>query len=350
MTDVAEIQLSSELFLNKSTILYGVTKSGKSKVIRNILRVLNPDISQVIVICPSDPATGEYSADGLIASPCIHYTFDLELLKEIFNRNEMMASCYNKANNIKLLYEIIQKTGIVNSIQPFINKMEQIRYSSIQSVMDRYSCDFGKRSSEIKKINDEFDKTTRKLYKTFIRKHKKSIDINSLSQDCQYCIKYLDFNPGMVMIWDDCGSILSSIQKKDRQIVNDYFIRNRHAMITTIVAVQGDKSVHKDLRGNAFNSIFTDPITAKSFFDYRENQIDSVLRKRAHECIDLHFHDYQKLLYVREDREFYRFTAQVFTGLKIGSPSLLDFCERIKSKQNSIDKSNKYYHFFGLDH
>jgi hypothetical protein len=353
MSNVEEIELTSDIFLNKSTVLYGVTKSGKSKVIRNILKELNKDVTQVIVICPSDPATGEYSGDKLIATPCIHYEFNIELLKEIFERNEIMASIYTKANDTKLLLEILQRMDIYKNLQPYLERMNDLKRKNIQHVNDRYLVDVSKQLSEIKKINEEFETTTRKLYKTFIRKYKHIIDADKLSQDCRYCIKYLDFNPAMVMIWDDCGSTLQALQKKDKQVVNDYFIRNRHAMITTIVAVQGDKQIHKDLRSNAFNSVFTDPVTARTFFEYRENNIDSELKKYALQAISNHLPNdgvnFEKLLYIREERTFYRFTAKIFTGLRIGSKSLLEYCERVKNKENGLDRNNKFYRLFSLE-
>lgn len=341
-----EIQLTSELFYNKSTALYGVTKSGKSKVIRNILKVLSPDVRQVIVVCPSDLQNGDYSGDGLIEPPLIHYEFDVELLKEIFERNEMMTTIYKKANDLHVLRRLFNKLGI-EYIRNAVAHIEELRKSNIKKVHDRY-LDASKIAGEVKKINEDFEDVMKRLYKTFIRKYKKNLDMNGLDNDERYCLKYLDFDPSMAVILDDCGSSLQSLSKLDKKVLNDFFIRNRHAMITTLVAVQGDKQIHKDIRLNTFNSIFTDPATANAFFEYKENQFDKEMRAKAKSVISKTLVGFQKLLYVREDREFYRFTAQIFTGFKFGSRYVNEYCKKVKNKAGGLDRTSKYYKVFAI--
>lgn len=343
---VEELQLSSETFYNKSTVLYGVTKSGKSKVIRNILKVLAPNVTQVIVICPSDLQNGDYSGDGLIETPLIHYEFDLDLIKEVFQRNEMMSTIYKKANDLYVLERLFNKLG-VDHAYGIVKQITNLRKCNIQKVHDRY-LDKSKVASEVKQINEDYEEVMKRFYKTFIRKYKGNLKQSSLENDEKYCLRYLDFDPSMVVIWDDCGSVLQGLSKQDKKIVNDYFVRNRHAMITTLVALQGDKQIHKDIRLNAFNSIFTDPSTATAFFEYKENQFDKELRLRAKEVISKSLVGFQKILYVREERTFYRFTAQIFTGFKFGSRCVNEYCDRVKNKSGGLDQTSKYYRYFAI--
>lgn len=350
MSEVPEIKLSADIFLNKSTVIYGVTKTGKSKIIRNMLKLLSADVTQVCVISPNDQQNKDYSGDGLVPSPLIHYAFDINLVKEVFQRNEMMAAIYFKANDVKTIEKLFKRLNI-DFLNNVIEQVMRLKDTHIQAAEDRYLYDIERKLSEVRRIEENCAEVIAKLYKTFIKKYRNLLDVKKLSDDEQYCLQYLDFNPQMVVVWDDCGAVLNSLSKEERKIVVEYFVRNRHALVTTVVAVHGDKQIHKDFRLNAFNSMFTDKATASAYFDYKENQFDSEIKKIAKRAISF-IHDKkvgnQKIIFMREDREFKRFTAELISGFRFGSRCVTEYCNLIKNKEGSLDKTSKYYKYFAL--
>jgi len=346
---VEQIVFKAETFTNKSSVLFGVSGSGKTTTLKQILEVLNDECPQIMVICPSEPQNNTYGK--FIPSPVIHYKFDIKLLDDIYERNALLTSIYRKANDVKTLEGLFNKVNDSTG-RSIVTKINDLKNSNIQKTHDKF-IDISKISSETKKINDTTEKMLIQVYKLFIGKHKRDLKDEKrfkLSDDEKYAIKYLKLNPNMIVIMDDCSESLANLKKDDIEIMSKYMMRGRHASMTTFICVHMDKQLKKELRLNAFNLIFCDRVSFNGFFEYKENQCDIDLKKTAREVQKLLNEENQKLLFVREERKFYKY--KITPGIvnrPFGNASLKKFCDKIKKKSGGIDTTSKYFNIFNIN-
>lgn len=52
--NISHIEEHVSTFLNRSTIIYGTTNSGKSVLIKYLMNFLKEDIPNILVFCPTD--------------------------------------------------------------------------------------------------------------------------------------------------------------------------------------------------------------------------------------------------------------------------------------------------------
>src|SRR5271170_3772007 len=68
---VPQLVFAPSLFLDKTTVLYGPTKTGKTVHIKCILETLRGCCDEIIVVAPSEPSNRSY--EGFVDAPLIHY-------------------------------------------------------------------------------------------------------------------------------------------------------------------------------------------------------------------------------------------------------------------------------------
>ena len=103
-----ELELNYTHFLDRSTLLYGESGTGKSFIMVDILYQLKPYVDQIIVISPTDRQNHTYDK-GIVPLPCIHYTISPTLLTDIWERQSALAAVYTKANNPEVLRALFDK-------------------------------------------------------------------------------------------------------------------------------------------------------------------------------------------------------------------------------------------------
>jgi hypothetical protein len=87
------------MFLNKSIVLYGLSNTGKGRIIIDILYRLRNHISFPFVICKSQ-VSAEKDYAPRIPRSCIKYTLTKEWLEQFIKTQEGRARLYNIASNL----------------------------------------------------------------------------------------------------------------------------------------------------------------------------------------------------------------------------------------------------------
>ena len=113
---IPELEFSPHLFVDRTTVIYGPSKTGKTCFIKNIMRTVSGHVGQVLVVAPSEPSNRSY--ENFVDPSLIHYRMHLpdpsdkkdsetraatRFLEMVWKRQEMMAAIYARANDPQTL-------------------------------------------------------------------------------------------------------------------------------------------------------------------------------------------------------------------------------------------------------
>lgn len=351
--ELEELIIDYKIALDKSVILYGASGSGKSCMIIDILKHLNKYAKQIIVISPTDPTNGTYSktwddGTGIVPKPLIHYKLTEETLMVVWKRQEMFAAVYSRANQIDILEKLFRRLKL-GGVKKILDKAEAAKAQCLIEIEDKFS-DKNIQKKKKGEIEDKFTEFYTLTYKRYISANKKTLESMDLSVEEKFTLKYLSFNPRMVIVFDDCSADFKKIKSKEgKSVLEKMFFQNRWAYLTVIIAVHDDKLIDSELRKNAYLSIFTTKQSAYTYFSRGSNAFPRDMIKRVVEESKRVFTGHQKLAFVRQRDEIFRITATDNSDhpFTFGAESIRHFCGKIASKGGvSIDRNNEFYGYF----
>jgi hypothetical protein len=169
----------------------------------------------------------------------------------------------------------------------------------------------------------------------------------NLNADEQFTLKFINFNPRLVLIFDDCTDLLK--KAKSNSVIQKLFYQGRWSYITVIFACHTDKALDPELKKNAFVSIFTEASCAHAYFERKSNDLDRDAKDRARLAVKAAFTPmakYQKLVYLRSEKKFYRYTATLRKPFRFGSPYIWKYCEQVEAAAGSLSAGNKFINDF----
>lgn len=330
-------------FLDKTIVLYGKSNSGKTTIVKYILYLLKNYVPLAFVISPTEPSNHAY--EDFIDKTLIHYDLTIDkkeedstFLDKFWSWQEMRASLYNKAKRLDVLKTLVGRFSDA-ALDTMANKVEQKRAELIKDSTP----------NKISDINKMCDDLLIRLYKKFINQNRQKYQRieKDLTEDEKYSLKYLDLNPHVVLIFDDCAAEIKPFLNKP--IIKRLFYQSRHSYITVIFCCQDDTDLIAALRKNVAINIFTQGIVANANFGRPSNKFGrDVVSYCAAITPDI-FVGHRKLVYIDNDPDkqyFYHMTAGIVPNFKFGSPSVGTICDKVKSENGNIDRSNKYYSHF----
>jgi hypothetical protein len=324
--------------MDKSTAIYGKSTTGKSTVIKHIMKLLNPHVPIVFVISPTEQSNQEYK--GFVDTPFIHYDLTIEgsktpFLDNLWQWQNMRASIYRKVNRIDAitsLYDIIR--GMVDD-------------SNIRKVMSEKTKAISKAPGDkATQMAEKYDEILCSVMKKSIMRNITTLNKkrSMLSIEQIYTLNYIDMNPRVLLIFDDCAAELK--KHVNTPNVRKLFYQNRHSFISTVFSCQDDTDLPPNLRKNTFVSIFTTAIVASANFDRSTNKYSSDTKKYVTAMLSEVFVGFRKLLYLENDPErqhFYHFTAIKHAPFRFMDGVIDDLCQAVQVKNGTIDQNNMYY-------
>lgn len=322
-------------FLNKTTLLYGRTRSGKSTIILEIINLLKNHVPIPFIISKSN---GE-DFIGKVPKFCIKSNLTKEWLEDFLIKQKGRAKIYRQANDMRTLKDLFDRIK---------TPQEEIKEKMILQTADKYiqiieyndKLDYSMkrtRSDEIKNI--QIDKL-KNLYKSNIRQNKPFLEsmFDKLNKNEICCVRYVDFLPNALLIFDDCASIFKK-WVKESTVIKEIFYAGRWSYITFIITAQDDKEIDSELRKNAINSYFTTAQAAMANFTRASNSYTRAEKQKAELCIRKIFHansggkNHKKLVYVQDREEPFLYTiAELMDDFKIGCPSLWELDRKMEEK------------------
>jgi hypothetical protein len=339
-----ELEFDKKLFLDRSIILYGASDTGKSTVIVDILYHLRKDIDQIFVYSRNEESNSTY--EGIVPKAAIKHHFKAQDLEELWARQDALAFAYNKANHIEILESVFNKLEI-SGVSEIIHRAQQERSIAFRGVREQFAGNPQKTKEAEAKLEKTYNEFFVALYKTHINRNRHRAKRADLNEDEMFAVKYMDFNPRLLLVIDDCGSDLAALKK--HPLINDLFTMGRHKYITFLITIHDDKLLPSELRKNAFVSVFTTRQCATALFSRSSNHYDKALKIRAERACEAAFVEgegpakFQKLIYIRKGDMFFRFTAKTRGAFTFGSQAFQDYMRLIEADGLTIDKNNKYY-------
>lgn len=333
--------------INKSILLFGASKSGKSIIIRDILHILKDYIPNGLVISPTNSMNKSY--DGIIPTQLIYSEVTEELIAKMFDRQKKMIHMYNminEYNNLELIFNKIANNNDKLNRETIIKNYNIIRNKYIK--LNEFS-NHAEKEIMLKEMDDKHNEGMVKLYKKIINKYKYKILNNNVSYGLTdnelRIIKYINIDPHFLLILDDCGYNANKWAKFDE--IKEMFMNGRHYKITFIISFQDDKSLPSELRKNAFINIFTTRTVCTAYFNRSANNFlkkdkESLEKLSEYIFCDAKLKDknYKKLVYMKDSTpNVYYFLADYVKSFKFGSKYLWELCDK-SQKEININSSS----------
>jgi hypothetical protein len=345
-TQLPELEMSYTKFLDKTTVLYGESRTGKSTVIVDVLFQLQPYVDQIIVFSPMDRQNHTYDG-GIVPPPCIHYSISAQLLDDIWERQSALANVYTRANDPDTLEKLFKRIPPQKSAKA-LDQLEQIRRR-----MHSYEAELSESESaevvrnKVEEMRLQCEKLRILVYKTYINQFKTYLNELRPTKKEKFCIQYLNLNPRMVIIFDDCTDMMKKF--KTHRVMQKLFYQGRWAFITALIACHTDKALDPELKKNTFVTVFTEETCALGYFNRASNDLDKDAKRRAKDACKFAFTPmakYQKLVWIRDEKKFFTLTAKKHDNFRFGCDALWDYCNIIKADSGGSLSDNKFIRDF----
>lgn len=343
---------SPDVYLHKTTMLYGGSESGKTVLTKHILHLLKDSIPQIIVISPTNKVNKTYT--NVAPSQLIYDDVSEELFQMIYEKQTMARQVYDKVQKIEPLYDLFKKCA--NSYEWNNYKQLSKLYKETKTNLDTKVKHIAEKKSQLTQLKEEHQKTIRQFFKQIIRKNRKVFETNdkknTITKEDRQIIKYIDYNPNLLLLFDDCAARFKQWGKIPG--VTELFFNGRHFYVTTLMSFQSDTLLPPDLRNNAHISIFTTKQCALSFFDNKKNGISKQDQKKFSAYADeifsnkVGYKNYKKLCYFKYNPHYViqYILANLYDDFRFGSKALWDYCDQIKKEDDEIDTNNTFYERF----
>lgn len=341
------IDRSVDNYFRRTNIVYGASGTGKSTIVYWLCDILKARMPNILVINPSEDGNGAYR--GRVPARCVHRSPTADYLRSVFNRQKAATIVYNEANDLKLLESLVRRDGdsAVLRQTALINDKAN---TCIHKVQEDATISQPSKDSIIDEIKEMRDNNIRNLYKRCIVQNKSRLVGMDLSEDEKMAIKYLHFNPSLLLILDDCASEVKEWARDP--ILAKLFFEARHWWITSIYTMQDDKKLHPEIRKNGFNSFFTTPATANGFFTSKANAFDKDIITYASRIAAEVFRpnlsgerNFKKMAYCRMDAvnpfRYLQAEASVLRPFRMGADSLWRLCDAIPEDHEAKGRSRR---------
>lgn len=332
-------------FINKGTIFYGTTETGKTVFIYDLMYKMKHIFHKVLVFAPTNEEKHDF--DGVVPTPFIYESFGLEDIENVYNYQKAITNVYEIANTQEFLLSLFSKVASIeerNIMTMIIGKMNQ----EIE-VINRSKIAGSKRKAK-EEIEEKYAQGIKCVAKKCIRRMKSHLLTMNLSDDEKYTLKYLDLNPHILVIFDDAMmeiyEMIREGKKNHNHVIKNFFFKGRHAKITHFYAFQDDTKIDPDMRKNAHISIFTDPNCAHTFFGRKANGFGKILQKQAETIIDEVFDNggkYEKLIFIKKfGNPWFVQQADLHDDFEMCERNVREYCRRIERKERHIDMNNPF--------
>ena len=199
---VPRVDESNYLFLNRLTILYGESGTGKTMLISHILHSLREKIPIAIVANPTNKLNKSY--DNIFPSQAIHDDMTKDLLIRIFKRQTQALAMHNLIKNISILEPIFKKIASPNEHQK-IQKLIHMIQQTTRKIDEEYNeIDAEHMIAKVQEIHN--DKLVQIMKKAIYRSQQSLLNEHVLTEEQQMIVKNINFNPNILLLLDDCAS------------------------------------------------------------------------------------------------------------------------------------------------
>jgi len=357
--DVPHIDISAELIVNSTIVLYGGPKNGKTVAILDLLYIIKDEVPNIIVVSPTNDSNKSYS--DIVPSPLIHKTISgnsdskgkkesHKFLAKIIERQEYITSIYNITNDLKTLKAVglLLSKKTKSECDICIKKLNKYVEECNNKLKEEYTED--EYDTQLEKLTELTKGQLIKIFRTFIKKDREYLMNLNLNEKQQTLVNYIDINPRIVLVFDDCAAELKPHFKNEE--FRKLFYNNRHSHITLIISCQDETDLDANLRKSARLSIFAESGVFLTYIQ-RGGKFTKEHKAYATAITELVFTGNRKMIYSKNGRnpkDLYHHTFSIHKSFKFGSEAIRELCEVVANKEDTeLDINNSFHKNFRLD-
>lgn len=331
--------------LDKTTLIFGGTGSGKTTVIEEILYLLKDYVPNFIVMAPR---TSDAAYRRKLPSRCIKEDFTKERLQQLWNRQYYATQLYNTANDINILESLFKvapdREGIV-----MLEAIKRKALDMIKVIEMSPNLDFGQKKAQKTAIEELQIKKIKIIYRDAVRKNKHIIERNpDLTTQQKIALDYLDFNPRMCLIIDDCSEKfqvwMKFFKKNEVNPFESIFYKNRWNYLTLVFAAHDDKLVNTELRKNSRVTIYTNSQALVTSINRAGNGFTPKEKKEAMRYAAKIFGDeekgvktHQKMCYIREDPHPFKYLiSNLYPDFNLACTPVRTMVAKMPKKEDNL--------------
>lgn len=291
---------TAEMLHNKSMVMYGPSESGKTFILKYFMYLLRNTIPSYIVYSLTARVNGNYN--NIVAPFWVRSKLNLKQIGRLLEKQEASAERYIEVNNIENLVRLYLLMPS-KKFDSQIKKIEEVRKIRIDKIHNDTQIPLDEKEDNIKEINKSADHLKIAKFRQYIFTHLDEFAAMRLSPKHQRMLKFLNINPDLFLIFDDCGSDLPPMLKKESFKQLSY--QGRHLRSTITYNLQHAHELPNNIRNNVFINIFMTKTTATAFIENKTNMFSKEFKKYAARVADTVFdyHKYAVLVHMREKPE-----------------------------------------------
>lgn len=331
------------LYFNKTTLIFGAPQSGKTTIVDEIMYLCKDVIPNIFVIAPTNASNNTYT--GKVPRRCIKPDMDINWLESLLKRQHYLAEVYQNRNDLtilKKLFTCVATNGDIRVVQSIIK-----RSSDALKYIDKRDWTFAKKKTQRGEVERIRDKNLARYFRNIIRKNKAKLlarpDFNVLERAA---IEYLDINPNILLIFDDCASRFKKWYRQTTAF-KEIFYNIRWLHLTVIITTQDDKEIDSELRKTSMVQIYTSAQIACANFERSSNYYQKDVKLKSQKCISAVFDQprgepphYRKLVYIRGEIDPFRYMiADIYDNFRFGCSNLWAIDKKINEKDNTVEKN-----------
>lgn len=332
--------------LDKTTLIFGGTGSGKTFIVEEIMYLLKDYVPNFFVVAPRT-SDGKYRSK--IPSRCIKEDLTKEKIQAIWTRQLNCTQLYNIANDINVLASLFQIMPDRESVV-MLEAIKRKASETMKAIEMMPNLDFGQKKAQKNAIEELQLKKIKMIYKEAVRKNRATLNKNQdLTVHQRIAVEYVDFNPRLCLIIDDCSEKfqgwMKMFKKNEDNPIEAIFYKNRHNYLTLIFAAHDDKLVNTELRKNSRVTIYTNSQAFVTSLNRAGNGFTTKEKKEAMRYANRVFGDeeksgvktHQKLCYIREDPHPFKYMiANVYPDALMGSTPLRTMVGKMPKKDDNL--------------
>lgn len=299
-------EMNKDLFLNKTSNLFGDSGTGKSVLLNEIMHSLFGHIPLVFIWSPTANVDKDCDLTSFTPSPFIFESLKISKIKQIMDFNEIRKMYKSFSYDNKVLLSILNKTKhtFINDKKKFLNE-----YLNKINLLSQKAKNLKEGNEQLKSIK----KTIISLYRVIIEYNYKMIRAyvnkykDRFKEEEVLAIQYFKTNIEICLIFNDCGNELKSIKdkSKDSEIIKNLYTKGRHFHLTVFNLFQSKEQASETIISNAHLTFFTDKTSSSGFFRKR-NHSKETQRKNTEICdyvLSEKFKEkHYKILYCKSDQ------------------------------------------------
>lgn len=284
---VQEYSLDKRNVLNRNIVIYGQTGSGKTVITKQIIKEVADNVAFAMVVCPTEPSHKTYSK--FIPKSMIHTSLKADRIDNKNAVDKFIEWQTKRARN----YSNAREYEVVSSIyskNPSSEEINKILHDFVSKGQDS--------TTDIATYKDRVSEI---IYRYIIKNIDDYKNLSNLSDADKYFLKYIDMNPNVLLVFDDCGAELKTMFK-GRDSLKKIFNQGRHLNITCIVICQSVTDLESHYRKNARIVIFTDAPSVKNAMTNKSNGYTKDQSDTANCIISKVFSEqYRKLIFLTDE-------------------------------------------------